>query len=52
VVLACVIDAVADAVEAAALVSPAQREAIEAGELRVTLHDNGGDHPTALLRRQ
>ena len=52
VVLACVIDAVADAVEAAVLVSPAQREAIEAGEVRVTLHDSGGDHATALLRRQ
>ncbi len=52
VVLACVVDAVADTVEAAVLVSPAQREAIEAGEVRVTLHDNGGDHPTALLRRQ
>jgi len=48
-VLGCVTDAVADA---AVAMSPSQREAIEAGEVRVTLHDDGGDHPTALLRRQ
>jgi mono/diheme cytochrome c family protein len=52
VILGCVIDGVADAVENAIAISPSQRDAIHAGEVRVTLHDNGGDHPTALLRRQ